>query len=56
MGKQLLQPDGVVVKTTGNVPQSHEPEKQPDNMMEGNGIRWNLMESCGIFKEYFRIL
>ena len=54
--KQLLQPDGIGVKIARNVPQSHDPGKRPDGMMEGNGTRQNLMESCGIFKEYFLIL
>ena len=56
MRKQLLQPNGIAVKMAGNVPQSHDPGKQPDNVMEGNGKRQNLMESGGIFKEYFPIL
>ena len=60
MGKKLLQPDGIAVKMAGNVPQSHDPGKQPDkhdgrqwNKAESHGILWNIQ---GVFSDSVRTL
>ena len=60
MRKQLLQPVGIAVKTAENVPQSHDPGKQPDkhdrrqwNKVESHGILWNIQ---GVFSNFVRTL
>ena len=60
MGKKLLQPDGIAVKTAGNAPRSHDPGKQSDkhdgrqwNKAESHRILWNIQ---GVFPNSVRTL